>query len=287
MSTEIIESWPGIFPCIKPETYHAWPGVSPSKAFYALESAKSYKCALETKFATTDDMELGSACHTAVFEPDEMPLRVVVWTGKVRSGKEWDKFENVNHDKTILTASQYARLLKVRDSVQSHQAVQAVVTANGRRELSMRWHRDEDGITLDCRGRMDFLSDRIWDLKTTFDISDDAIGRTVCRLAYHMKLAAYRDGVRSNTGEEMPLGWIFAQTRPPYDARVVLLEGAELARGQELWREACATIARAQVLDRYDGISEEPQPLILSDWQLGVNEIKGPELTLDGVSMED
>jgi hypothetical protein len=266
------------------DTYRRIPRLSPSSAKHALESALAYKNAIETAFAPTDDMALGTACHAAVWEPDELPLRVVVWDGGTRRGKAWDDFEYVNREKLIVTKAQWQTVCKVRDRVQSHPAIRSIVSRSGMREASVFWDRETAHGMLACKGRPDFISDRIYDLKTTYQITDRAIERTVVDFYYHMQLAAYRDGNSRVTGEELATVLIFAQTRPPFDARVVVLDGPELARGQELWRDACGIVAACRATGEYPGISETETALVLPDWALGSSD--DFELTLDGVAVE-
>lgn len=279
----------GLFPSVSSDVYHSWPEVSPSRAKHAIESALAYKSALETPFKTTDAMDLGTACHFAVWEPDLLPLRCVVWEGERRAGDKWKAFKLANRDKLILKLDAYQTLLKVRDRVQRHPAIRAIAARDGDREVSMRWVREADGEPLRCKGRVDFLADRIYDLKTTHCIDDRAIARFVVDRFTHGQMAAYRDGYQRLRGEELQPVLIFAQTRPPYDARVLTVDGPELARGQELWREACEVIARARKLDQYPGMAEEEQDLQLPPWALnpdGGGSGDELELTLDGETIE-
>lgn len=280
---------PGLFSNVPADAYHTWPEVSPSRAKHAIESALAYKSALETPFKPTDAMDLGTACHFAVWEPDLLPLRCVVWEGERRAGKEWQEFLRANRGKLILKLSAYQTVCKVRDRCQKHPAIRSILARDGDREVSMRWEREADGGSLQCKGRVDYLADRIYDLKTAYCIDDRAVTRAVVDRFIHGQMAAYRDGYQRVRGEELTPVLIFAQTKPPYDARVMKVEGPELARGQELWRTACDVIARARKLDRWDGMAEEEQSLLLPLWALnpdGKAADDEMELTLDGESIE-
>lgn len=261
---------------VKASEYHRWPGVSPSRAKYAIESALAYKYACETPVQTTDEMELGTACHLAVWEPDLLPLRVVVWDGGQRRGKTWEQFETANAAKIILTDKAYQTVLRVRDRCQSHPRIREILKENGKTELSLQW--EQHG--LQCRGRIDFVGERIHDLKTAYCITDRAINSAVISRCYHLQAGAYSTGYEAVTGEAKAFDLIFAQTKPPYDARVVVVGDDEMARGIQLWEKALETIAEAERTGVYPGIDEHESPLILPEWELD----NGDELslTLDG-----
>ena len=74
------------------------------------ESPLHYRDAVETQKDATGAMNVGTAEHCMVLEPDQFPPRYVVWTGGRRAGKEWDNFEAANLDKTIIKADEYDAL---------------------------------------------------------------------------------------------------------------------------------------------------------------------------------
>lgn len=274
----------GLHEDVPADHYHRLPHVSPSRAKFALESALAYKAAIEEPFKPTDEMDLGTACHTAVFEPDMIPLRIVVWTGGARRGEKWEAFQQANYDKLILTSAAWSTVLKVRDRVQQHPVIRDILAKGGKREVSLRWEQGHDGHPLQCKGRMDYVADRIYDLKTSHRIDEHAVIRTVVDRSYHMQLAAYRHGLALTTGEVKGCVLIFAQTKQPYDARVYVLQPPELKLGLQLWNRACDTIARAYLTSTYEGMSEIEEPLYLPEWAFDSD--SAPTLTLDGAAVE-
>lgn len=50
--------------------------------------------------------DIGSYFHTGVLEPHKLKMDCVVYPGKVRHGKEWEKFKLKNKNRTIVTQSQ-------------------------------------------------------------------------------------------------------------------------------------------------------------------------------------
>jgi hypothetical protein len=259
--------------------YQAWPGVNPSTAKYAVESAYAYKHFIDNPKPQTKPQAFGEAVHLAVWEPDRVLERCVMWKGARKAGKVWNSFKNINRDKLILNAEDYGAVLKIRDRIHTHPAIKPIIEEDADREVSMRW--DHNGIR--CKGRTDQIGRRITDLKTAYCIADVAVERAVRDLNYHMQLAAYRDGFGKLTGEWLDTVLIFACTNPPYDARVVVVEGPELKRGWTLWKTALERIRHGRETGEWPGVSEEETSLALPLYAL--DQEPEMELTLDGEAL--
>jgi hypothetical protein len=258
----------GVYESVLDRIYHSWQCVSPSRAKPALISAKKYESELQRDHEPTDAQALGTASHAAVLEPDSLLSRFVLWEGGRRFGSEWNDFCRINSAKTILKPDQYEAALKIRDSAQSNPAIRAIISRTGRRELSMRWDQESAAapVTLQCKGRPDFIADRIYDLKTIRTLSDHAMVSNVVNFNYLLSMGAYRYGreVLEDAASECVL--IFVETQPPYDSCVKTLDEEAVDFGFTQWIKACDIIARAQHTNKYPGQSDVETPLVLDDW---------------------
>jgi len=258
----------GIYCGIRDVTYHGWNCVSPSRAKSALISAKKYQASIERPKEETPAMVLGTVSHAAVWEPDTMLSRFVLWDGGRRAGKSWEQFEAANDGKTILLPDQYQAALEIRDSAYANPAVKAIVTKKGQRELSMRWEQEcrTAPVTLQCKGRPDFVADRIYDLKTIRALTDRAMVRNVTDFGYLLSMGAYRHGRKLLTGEEMECVLIFIETQYPYDSAVKVLDWDDVDAGCKQWFDACEVIGRSIHSGEWPGYSDVETPLVLPDW---------------------
>lgn len=254
---------PGIYYDIDPIVYRAWRGISPSSAKAALRTAQAYRC--QAVVEITDEIILGSAIHTCVLEPDLFPLRVVIWQGGRRAGKEWDAFEAANANKIILPAPFYQRALKVRDALNSCAEMRELWNRQRQVEPSLVWQypATSSPITLDCKGRPDCISDRIYDLKTVYEIplpstNEDRVFWWADGRGHFHQQGGYQDGYERITGETILSCMIYAETRPPYHVVFKPVDEivSEFARGR--WRKSLETIAKAMHTNNYPGLTPTP-----------------------------
>jgi hypothetical protein len=105
----------------------------------------------------------------------------------------------------------------------------------------LRWHTE--GI--ECSGRPDHIDEDQWlvnDLKTAHDLSDDAIVRSIELYGYDIQAAAYLEAVTVLYEWPRPrFRFIFVETAPPYDVRIVEPDQLMISSGQALWRKAVMT----------------------------------------------
>lgn len=138
------------------------------------------------------------------------------------------------------------------------------VNANWRRGLSEpkgTTHNEVTAVWKEgdawCRARFDRLCvdeggyADVWDWKTTDDVSDHAITRTIAEYSYHVQAAFYLRGLNavmpSHRGRTSFI-FVFVEKQAPYSVRRVTLSPAALAKGArdvsraiETWKQCTAT----------------------------------------------
>jgi hypothetical protein len=111
---------------------------------------------------------------------------------------------------------------------------------SARHEVTAIWNEGTDESPIPCRARYDLLNidpngyADLWDWKTTTDISERAIIRTICKYGYHIQAAFYLRGLSkclpSHAGRTS-FTFVFVESSAPYSVRRVCLSAEFLAVG--------------------------------------------------------
>jgi hypothetical protein len=242
------------------------------------ESPLHYLDAVENQREATSAMDVGTAEHCMVLEPDQFPPRYSVWTGKIRRGKEWDAFEAANLDKTIITQAEYERCSAMRDRVMAHPAAGPIL-AMGEAEKVITWKDPETGI--DCKARIDWLSGSIADLKTTKSANPRIFAATCARYRYHTQMAWYRWGVECATGMvDWPCHLIAVESTRPYDVVVYAIDEITLGAGLGLCMGWLRQVAECRASGKWPGRYAGETTLNLPAWAFENDEDSADELGL-------
>lgn len=205
-------------------------------------------------------MTLGSAVHTAVFEPDRLLPEYAVWEGGRRYGKEWDAYCASVGNKTILKPEQYDTACRIRDAVRSH-PVAAALLEKGEAEKTIQWTDTDTGLK--CKGRLDWLSDSaLVDLKTTRDIDPRIFGRQCDQMLYHGQMAFYNSGL----AQDVAVYLIAVESSEPHEVAVYELNAEILWTGEIKVQQALKTVAECRANGCWPMRFPEPMQLILPTW---------------------
>lgn len=210
----------------------------------------------------------GRLVHTAVLEPDRLPLEWAVFDGERRAGKAWEDFKSANTNRGIVKLDEYAEAIAIRDAVRAH-PIAAQLLASGRPELTVTWTDEATGLP--CKGRADWVCDvpglvSLVDLKTTRDLDMRRFGSVAARFGYHAQLAWYLRGLRAN-GVEVDVARIVAvEAEPPHDVGVFVLDDGMLYAGDEECTEMLARVKACRDSGEWRGRYEREVPLELPAW---------------------
>ena len=241
------------------EDYRAIDAVNWSTLKYMGASALHYKDAVDNGTEDNAAMALGRAIHTAILEPDELPLRYVVWKNGDRRGKAWDEFKAANAGTDILKAHEYDTCLRVRDAAFANADVQKLLT--GTSEVVKQWTDTDTGLL--CKCRIDHVADGIAlvDVKSTATLDRRLFENTAARLGYHGQAAFYQRGL-GNTGA--PAYVIAVEQSRPFDVAVFAWNGYALAAGEaqvsDYLHRVLTCRERGFWPGRYSGIQELSLP---------------------------
>lgn len=238
---------PGIYYGISNENYHAGPGISKSQLDDIADTPALYLWRKNAPVDTTKTktLDLGTAFHCRVLEPEEFSNRFIVapeFNRRTNAGKEEEKaflMECVSTGKTVITAEEGRKIELMYQSVMALPLGQWLVESAGHAESSIYWEDPETGIL--CRCRPDKIIPEfhwIMDVKTTADIQRFKTAYYDYR--YHVQDAFYSDGYEAQFGVQPTFVFLVASTTIEcgrYPVEIFMMgEEAKLAGQQEYHR---------------------------------------------------
>ncbi|EED0027141.1 exodeoxyribonuclease VIII [Escherichia coli] len=238
---------PGIYYGISNENYHAGPGVSKSQLDDIADTPALYLWRKNAPVDTTKTktLDLGTAFHCRVLEPEEFSNRFIVapeFNRRTNAGKEEEKaflMECASTGKTVITAEEGRKIELMYQRVMALPLGQWLVESAGHAESSIYWEDPETGIL--CRCRPDKIIPEfhwIMDVKTTADIQRFKTAYYDYR--YHVQDAFYSDGYEAQFGVLPTFVFLVASTTVEcgrYPVEIFMMgEEAKLAGQQEYHR---------------------------------------------------
>ncbi|OWG64809.1 exonuclease VIII [Escherichia coli] len=255
---------PGIYYGISNENYHAGPGVSKSQLDDIADTPALYLWRKNAPVDTTKTktLDLGTAFHCRVLEPEEFSNRFIVapeFNRRTNAGKEEEKaflMECANTGKTVITAEEGRKIELMYQSVMALPLGQWLVESAGHAESSIYWEDPETGIL--CRCRPDKIIPEfhwIMDVKTTADIQRFKMAYYDYR--YHVQDAFYSDGYEAQFGVQPTFVFLVASTTVEcgrYPVEIFMMgEEAKLA-GQQEYHRNLRTLADCLNTDEWSAI---------------------------------
>lgn len=256
----------GLFKNLTYEEYSLIPALNFSTLKYMMRSPLSYRYNLDQPRKQSEEMKLGTICHTAMLEPAKTPP-IAVWDQGRRYGKKWDAFCQQNIANLILTNEQYGYLFRIVGAVSGSPVAMKYLGA-GRSEITMVWRDRTTGRYL--KGRADKIVDGskhvIADLKTCRDARPFRFGSEAYRLGYYLQLAMYCDGYFALTNQLPTMIEIAVENKPPHEVVVYKLPLDVLQQGSEDYLSLIAKLAMCEREDRWPPQYEEEEMLSLPSY---------------------
>ncbi len=255
---------PGIYYGISNENYHAGPGVSKSQLDDIADTPALYLWRKNAPVDTTKTktLDLGTAFHCRVLEPEEFSNRFIVapeFNRRTNAGKEEEKaflMECASTGKTVITAEEGRKIELMYQSVMALPLGQWLVESAGHAESSIYWEDPETGIL--CRCRPDKIIPEfhwIMDVKTTADIQ--RFKTSYYDYRYHVQDAFYSDGYEAQFGVQPTFVFLVASTTVEcgrYPVEIFMMgEEAKLA-GQQEYHRNLRTLADCLNTDEWPAI---------------------------------
>lgn len=248
---------PGIYYDLSNAEYHASPGISNSGLGLIDESPATY---IWNQRAPVDEdktkaLDMGTALHCILLEPDEFKKRFIVapeFNRRTNAGKEEEQeflSECSELGKTIMTAEEGRKLNFMRESALAHPDAKWLLESEGHAEASIYWSDSETGEL--CRIRPDrIIKDRpiIIDVKKVDGM--DRFQRQVFDFGYHRQDAMYSDGYKSHFGEDPIFIFLIVSSTVScgrYPVRVRPLDEDAKELGHQLYRKNLNEYHKAKI----------------------------------------
>lgn len=249
------------------QEYHANPAVGSSSLKNVLRSPAHYKHKCDNPEDPTPAMELGTAIHEAILEPNLFADAVVMPTfSGTGSRAAKDQWLLENHGKRILTADNMERIKGILKSVSAHKTARSLLS-KGASEESYFATCPDTGII--CKARPDFLRDGhiIVDVKSTVDASPAGFAKAVANYHYALSGAFYLDVVSNVMGQNFNQFIILAvEKEPPYAVGVYLLDEGTIDAGRFLYKKALKRLKACRDSGVFPAYADEVQSIALPTW---------------------
>lgn len=229
-------------------TYRALPGISGTQIKTLLTSPAM----LGVPVTVTDAMRVGTAFHAALLE-DWQGVAVISEATKNAGRTNAETIEcrawtlvdaQRQRDAAILEGltpihlGEQETIVAMLDAVRAHPEAAAIFEAEGRSEVTLTW--DVDGVA--CKGRIDWLAGRVYDLKSIGGVNGDfeeACHRAIGDWGTHGQQMHYSSGASANG---VPIvgnpTLVYVERDFPHRVCVIELSDADARQGMEMCREA-------------------------------------------------
>jgi len=251
------------------DAYHSHPeGISSTGLKAVLRSPAHYK--FQAAYETTRAKQMGTACHTAMLEPDRYKAEYVLLREvNVRTASEYKQAVKVHGSEIVLVAHEADKVAGMQEAVLSNPLMRSRLTGEGWRELSL-FVRDPDTQVL-IRVRYDLLLNdgTIVDVKKTQDARPDPFSRAIDNYGYDLSAALYVDAFEWATGKEAQFEFAAVEETMPHGHKLYRPCDTTLGEGRRKYREALASFAQCDL----DGVwpslpCDEPEIISLPGYRL-------------------
>lgn len=231
--------------------------------------------------AATAAMSAGTLAHAVILEPERVAQTYVCRPAglkfSTREGAAWrdaQTLQIVDADDMATAEAQRAAVLRVG-------ALRELLQAEGDSELSLFWVDDSTGLR--CKARVDRLRAAgagagqratALDIKTTRDLTPDAVQRAIATYGYHRQAAHYRAGLKACgvDVDEFVFGFV-SGTYPLLAAAFVLDDGTRV-QGEREVADLLARFAECQRAGDWPAFGGGYQISGLPAWALDTDEIE-------------
>jgi exodeoxyribonuclease VIII len=254
----------GFYKDMPNDDYHASEGISKSGLDKINRSPAHYKYPKKSK--STRNMEIGTAIHAAILEPERFDKEYCVVSCDSRQKKEYKEQAAKFTGEMTLTKPESVNVLGMRESVESNLDAMKLLRIEGDAELSAFATDPETGIQI--RARYDWITKDgiVVDVKKTQDLRKFA--KSVAEYRYHVQEAFYRHVYRLITGEELKAFYFLAvEEESPHSNELFLLDDLSREIGEHYYRKDLRTYARC-VENNYWPHGEFETVLELPNWEV-------------------
>lgn len=278
----------GIYFDISHADYHRMPAVNAS-LLKTVRQASPLHARYEqlNPKESTPAMEFGTAVHTAVLEPDKFAAEMACAPeGLDRRRKAdkaiWEAFVIESAGKQIVSATDMQRIEAIVASVKENDRVMQFIDAEGANEATLIWTDSSTGLR--CKAKFDRICtwqkwNCVLDLKTINGYAtEEKIQRAIGEYMYDLGAAWYLRGAEALAPMDRRFFWIFVESGPPFQARVVEPTAPMLEEGRLKAEKALRQWAECVKSGHFTGWGNDIIGVSLKPWHQMSNEELDAEL---------
>lgn len=220
-----------------------WPGIEEDiyRAFNAV-SYSDLKAWVNGEFKPTPAMNIGSALHALILEPEKAGEKF--WTApedvdrRSKEGREqYEAWCDDHRDKAVLLPKEREEVKRLVKSVRENPTAMKIIEAPGDNEVSIV--STLPGRTLLSKCRVDMVrAGSLWDIKTTGLNNAQEFEEAIATYAYDAQAAYYADQHLQATKNWKPFGWICVSKRS-LTCWVTLANPQHMASGRRWYNDIC------------------------------------------------
>jgi exodeoxyribonuclease VIII len=261
----------GLFPNMPEAEYRAIPAANATALKAGRRSIAHMRWTMQNPKAPTPAMELGTAVHMALLEPQRFKDTYAACPEDcTRASKVW-KDHVAFCDKsgmTPITYGDYHDLLAMCRGVIANPDADAMLKQAGQCEYVAVWQ--DPGTGLACKARLDkYLPGALaLDIKTTRNASREVFSRDCYTLGYWQQIAWYREGFKRASGEDTPFTIIAIENEAPHLCAVYSLGDESLARGVAENHRILKQYAKALESGTFPGYAAGVQEIDIPAWAM-------------------
>lgn len=257
---------PGIYTDISNEDYHASHGISNSGLSRIAQSPAHFK--YPKAKASTRAMEIGSAIHCAILEPERYVRDYKVVECDARTSSLYKAACKDRDSSLVLTMAEADNVNGMQEAAYRNMAAASLLCDTlAHRELSVYAKDPETGLLVKCRFDLLTKDGIALDLKKTTDARADAFSRAIYNYRYHCQAAFYIDVYKWATGLDIK-EWKFLamEEQSPYACKVYTLDQEAIEIGRIEYRIALNTYAECVESGEWPSYGDDSEVISLPGW---------------------
>jgi len=251
------------------DAYHSHlKGISSSGLKTVLRSPAHYK--FQAARTPSRAMEIGTAIHTALLEPDRFANDYVLLREvKDRRASEYKQAVKTHGTEVVLTAGESDNVIGMQEAVLANPLMRSRLTGEGWRELSLFVRDPVTAVLIRVRYDLLLTDGTIVDVKKTQDARPDPFSRAIDNYGYDLSAALYVDAFEWATGEEAQFEFAAVEEAMPHGHKLYRPCDTTLGEGRRKYREALDTFAACESSGVWPSLPcDEPEIISLPAYRL-------------------
>lgn len=255
------------------EDYHAYEAISKSGLDLVDKSPLHYLAGVKPK--DKRHLEIGTALHTAVLEPERFRSEYMILKGVTkRTASEYKEAVKAKGSERVLTETEGGNIVSTQEAIRNDAELNDELEACDLFEVSA--FVEVEGVLWKCR--FDALNSKeliAIDLKTTQCSEREDFAKSVYNYRYHVQASFYSAIFRQITGQKLKaFRFLAVENEPPHCPMMYTLDDEAMQIGGVETERNLAEYYLADDTSNWVGYEQTNEPLALPHWAIAQHEQK-------------